>query len=83
MKYTIESTSFGCIETIELDNGKRYFRCTEKRGNKYIEQDGEFSEQMKNDGVDEESISAVYDLYDGFGAMEFIKLAELMKQHES
>ena len=77
MKYTIETTETGCLETIELHDGSKYTKRSErtKYGARSI--DDELSDQMEADGICGEIVEKVYDLFDGFGALDFMKIAEM------
>ena len=78
MKYTIETTNNGCIETIELTNGKKFQKRNERTYFGYRALDDEFNEQMESDGIDnEEFLEKVFDLFDGFNAINFIELSEI------
>lgn len=77
MKYTIETTKNGCVETITLDNGIKYSKNHIKTGYGSIKEDNTFSEQMERDGICEGILERVYDLFDGFIASEFMNIADL------
>ena len=78
MKYTIESTEKGCIETIELDDGRQYTREHTRTSFGSKCEDLDFSEQMDNNGIaDDEFLDKVYDTFDSFLASNFMDMAEL------
>lgn len=78
MKYTIETTEEGCIETITL-HGKQYQKEHSKTGvGFYREEDEPFYEQMEKDGICEEVLNEVCDLFDeGNMAVDFMSLTEM------
>ena len=77
MRYMIETTKNGCVETIMFSDGRQYsVRHTKTNYGSRVEDD-EFHKQMKKDGICEEILDKVYDLFDGFIASDFINLAEL------
>lgn len=77
IKYMIEKTENGCVETVIFSDGRQY----SKRHTKYecssTIEDDEFHEQMERDGICEEILRKVYDLFDGFFASDFMDIAEL------
>ena len=77
MKYTIESTETGCVETIEMKNGKTYTRTHERMPWGSQCKDKDFSEQMEQDGVCDEMLNNVYDTFDSFLASNFMDIARL------
>ena len=79
MKYTIETTDNGCVETLEFSNGSKFTKRTERTGGGCKALDADFAEQLEEAGFEEEILDKVYDLFDGFLALDFLKLAELDK----
>lgn len=77
MKYTIETTDYGCIETIEFNDGEKFTKRTERTESGCRSIDKDFYEQMELTGICEEILDIVCDQYDGFGTLNFLKLAEL------
>lgn len=77
MKYTIESTETGCVETIELKDGKTYTRKHTKMIWGSECKDGDFADMMAQDGVCDEMLDKVYDTFDSFLASNFMDIAEL------
>lgn len=77
MKYTIETTNTGCIETIELHDGSKYVKRSTKTTIGCQCEDQEFAYQMEADGICDEITEKVYDMFDGFLACEFMSIAEL------
>ena len=75
MKYMIETTAKGCIEKLEV--GGDIFKKESVRtdfGCKSLDED--FADQLERCGYDEGVLEKVYDLYDGFGALEFLEMAD-------
>lgn len=75
MKYTIETTEKGCIETLEV-KGKIFTKETYRTYYGCSSNDVNFAEQLEECGYDDEILDRVNDLYDGFAALEFLELAE-------
>lgn len=75
MKYTIETTEEGCVETITL-NGRHYSKRHTKTWHGSETKDKDFCEQMEKDGVCEEILSKVYDLFDSFLASDFMDMPD-------
>lgn len=78
MKYTIETTEKGCIETITLKDGTQYSKRHTKTDYGSTSEDDEFYQQMEKDHICEEVLDKVYELFDGFFAYDFIDVAELL-----
>lgn len=76
MKYSIETTDYGCVENLEI-NGKTYIRRNERTDTGCRALDDEFSEQLENDGFNDEIIEGIYDLFDNFISLDFIQLSEV------
>lgn len=77
MKYTIESTSNSCVETITLHDGSTYTRTHERTSFGSQCDDEFFADQMLRDGICEEILEKVDDLFDGSRPLEAMKIAEL------
>ncbi len=77
MKYVIETTENGCIETLEFQNGMKFEKKTNRTDFGCETFDENFAEQLEKQGFDEEIIEKVYDAYDGFGASHFLDIAKL------
>lgn len=77
MKYTIESTETGCIETLEFRNGSKFTKRSEKTAYGCQALEPEFSYQLESSGFDEEIIERVDELFDGCLSLDFMKLARL------
>ena len=77
MKYVIETTENGCIETLEFSDGSKFARRNERTDCGCKALDDDFAEQLEENGFCEEILDKVYDLFDGFIALEFLELAEL------
>lgn len=79
MKYVIETTDDGCVETVTLDDGKEYSKRHVRTDYGSISDDFDFWEQMKRDNTCDEILDRVNDLFDGFFASNFMALAEWYK----
>lgn len=79
MKYSIETTDYGCIEPLEISNGEKYQKRTQRIKGGCRSLDDDFSDQMEKAGIDEEIIEKAYEVYDDFGALDFMELAELIE----
>lgn len=77
MKYVIETTEMGCVETITFNDGSTFSKRHTKTGVGLKPEDDEFYEQMKRDGICEEILDQAYDLFDGFFVSDFMSIAEL------
>lgn len=78
MKYVIETTENGCVETITLSDGRQYSkRHVRSDHGGSITRDDDFYEQMERDGICEEILDKVCDLFDGFIASDFMDIVEL------
>lgn len=75
MKYSIESTESGCVETITF-NGVTYTKRHTKTDYGSRCKDDEFYEQMENDGVCEEVLDKVCNTFDSFIASDFMDIAK-------
>lgn len=80
MKYTIETTPAGCLETIELHDGSKYTKHNVRTECGCKSSDYSFADQMEADGICEEILEKVEDLFDGFMCMDFMEIAEMMDQ---
>ena len=77
MKYTIEAADGICTESLEFPNGDKFVKRSERTSYGSCNIDNDFSEQMERAGYVDEIIDAVYDLFDGFGSLEFLELDDL------
>lgn len=77
MKYTIETTENGCIETLEFLNGEKYTRRSERTeyGCRCLDKD--LSDQLEESGFCEEIVEKIYDMFDGFASLKFLEVSEL------
>ena len=77
MKYTIETTEYGCIETLEFLNGEKYTKRSERTeyGCQCLDED--LSYQLEESGFCEEIIEKIYDMFDGFASLNFLEVSEL------
>lgn len=78
MKYTIETTQTGCIETLEI-GGKIYKKEWQRTSSGCRCNNNEFYEQMESDGIDNKDVlNKAYDIFDdGFKVFGFIELSEM------
>ena len=77
MKYMIESTPRGCIETLEFEDGSKFVSET-RRTCFGAETTGPcLASQLEDAGFCEEIVEKVEDLFDGIRACDFIDIAEL------
>ena len=78
MKYTIETTAKGCVEILELDDGKKYVKHSTRTATGMEHDDDDFHYQLSGDGITDDGIlDEVADLLDGFFAIDFVGIAEL------
>ena len=77
MKYTIETTENGCVETLEFTDGSKFEVRSERTlyGGRGIGKG--FATQLKENGFCEEVIEKVEDVFDRFMTLQFLELAEL------
>lgn len=77
MKYTIETTENGCIETLEFLNGEKYTKRSERTeyGCRCLDKD--LSDQLEESGFCEEIVEKIYDMFDGFASLKFLEVSEL------
>lgn len=78
MKYTIEITDEGCLETLEFPNGDKFTKRSKRIpcGSQGI--DNDFSDQLEDAGYPEEILDAVYNMFDGFCSLDFMELDDLV-----
>lgn len=76
MKYTIESTKEGCIETLEFSDGSTFVRRSERVPGGIESFDNDFKFQLKRAGFCEEIADKVCDTFDGFLASDFLDIAK-------
>lgn len=77
MRYTIEAKGNICHETLEFSDGSKFVKRNKRTSCGCEALDKEFSEQLDTDGFCEEIIEKVYDMFDSFGALDFLELSEL------
>ncbi len=77
MRYIIETTENGCIETLEFSDAIKFKRETVRTDFGCESRDKEFADQLEMRGFDNEIVQKVCDEYDGIGAMNFLEIAEL------
>lgn len=79
MKYCIETTDNGCIETLEI--GKEKFQQESikiKGGCQALRKS--LADQLEEAGYCEEIVEKVDEMYDGFEDLNFLQLAELVSE---
>ncbi len=76
MKYMIETTEDGCVQTLEFDNGEIY-TSNVKRTIFGCEITPNFSSQLAENDYCEWAVKTVDDLLDGTRFLEFIEFANM------
>lgn len=79
MKYCIETTDKGCVETLEI--GKEKFQRESikiKGGCRALGKS--LAKQLEEAGYCEEIVEKVDEIYDGFEDLDFLGLAELITE---
>ncbi len=76
MKYTIETTDTGCIETLETNNGTFSTEWKEIGFGQWQSQGETLVDQMEAAGFDDSALDVVDELYDGNYELDFIQLAK-------
>lgn len=79
MKYSIETTDKGCIETLEISDEK-FQRESIRTEYGCSSSDPDFTDQLEKAGYCDEILEKVCDLYDGCETLDFIQLAELVSE---
>lgn len=80
MKYCIETTDNGCIETLEISEGEKFQRESIRTEYGCSCSKPDFADQLEAAGYCEEIVEKVYELYDGCETLDFIELAELIDE---
>jgi hypothetical protein len=80
MKYCIETTDNGCIETLEMSKDEKFQKKSTKTEYGCESLDSDFADQLRMAGYCEEIVEKVYDLYDGCETLDFIQMAELVSE---
>lgn len=80
MKYCIEITDNGCIETLEMSKNEKFQKKSTKTeyGCEYL--DSDFADQLRMAGYCEEIVEEVDRIYDGLGSLDFLELSELVSE---
>ena len=78
MKYCIETTDNGCIETLEISDEEKFQRESRriKGGCRVLEKS--FADQLADAGYCEEIVEKVDEMYDEFKGLDFLQLEELV-----
>lgn len=77
MKYTIETTDTGCIETLETNNGTFSTEWKKIGFGQYQSQGETLVDQMEAAGFDDAALDVAYDLYNENWELDFMRLAKL------
>lgn len=77
MKYTIETTENGCLETLEFSDGTKFTKESVRVDGGCQSKDKNFANQLEMKGFSEELVDCAYDLFDGFVSLEFLEMADL------
>lgn len=77
MKYTIETTEYGCIETLEFSDGSKFTKRHKRTENGCDAMDKPFRTQLLMDGFCEEIVDLVDENFDSFLPLHFLELVEL------
>lgn len=80
MKYTIETTDNGCIETLEMSKNEKFQKKSTKTEYGCESLDSDFAEQLRMAGYCEEIVEEVDRIYDGLGSLDFLELSELVSE---
>ena len=80
MKYCIETTDNGCIETLEMSENEKFKKKSAKTEYGCESLDPDFAEQLRIAGYCEEIVEEVDRIYDGLGSLDFLELAELINE---
>ena len=79
MKYCIETTDKGCVETLEI--GKEKFQRESIKIKGGCQALGKsLAKQLEEAGYCEEIVEKVDEIYDGFEDLDFLGLAELITE---
>ena len=78
MKYTIEITDEGCLETLEFPNGDKFTKRSKRISHGSQGIDNDFSDQLEDAGYPEEILDAVYNMFDGFCSLDVLGLDDLV-----
>lgn len=76
MKYTIETTDTGCIETLETNNGTFSTEWKKIGFGQYQSQGETLVDQMEAAGFDDDALDVAYELHDGSYELDFMRLAK-------
>lgn len=80
MKYTIETTDKGCIETLEISDKEKFQMESIKIKGGCRALGNSLAEQLEEAGYCEEIVEKVDEIYDGFENLDFLELAELITE---
>ena len=80
MKYCIETTDNGCIETLEISDKEKFHRESIKIKGGCKALGKSFADQLEEAGYCDEIVEKVDEIYDEFGDLDFLQLAELVSE---
>ena len=80
MRYIIETTEDGCVETLEMNDGQKFSDRWVKSFGKYETTGPSLEMQLEDAGYDDEVLEKAQDIFDGLSACDFIDLADLIKR---
>jgi hypothetical protein len=80
MKYCIETTDNGCIETLEISDKEKFQRESIKIKGGCKSLGKSFADQLEEAGYCDEIVEKVDEIYDEFGDLDFLQLAELVSE---
>lgn len=80
MKYSIETTEDGVVETLEI-NGAVYMQEWVRVAQGHLGcKQRDFARQMIEDGLNDELIEKIEEIFDGFIASDFDSMRDYLKQ---
>lgn len=80
MKYCIETTDNGCIETLEISDEEKFQRESIRIKGGCQALGKSLADQLADAGYCEEIVEKVDEMYDGFEDLDFLQLAELITE---
>ncbi len=82
MKYTIETTDNGCVETLEISSECKLTKRSTKTFFGCESLDDDFDDQLEKMGFDDDFIEKVYDTFGNFRTLDFLIISEIMEERE-
>lgn len=77
MKYSIETTETGCIETLEFSDGTVFTKRSKRTDYGCEALDKSFAIQLRMDGFCDEIVEKVDEMFNGFFSLYFLETSEL------